>query len=145
MTNPVQHNSTSPTTIRPTTTAEEKNQQNQYTNTSSSSNYTEPGVLYDLYRIKDAYNEVLGPLNTIIGEYIDRIMKAGMETDVIINAIHETAWAKWPSPYYLRAILQRYLADGILTSAQLHHDIVERQDNTSSKRADREHHWYDEE
>lgn len=89
------------------------------TTTSSSSVHTQPGVSDDQLRILIAYNEILGDMPSQVGHFLTELMADGMEADVIINAINDTAWAPRPSPRYLRGILLRYQDDEINTMEDL--------------------------
>ena len=77
---------------------------------------TEPGVLadpHDLELIRQAYFEVLGPINVVKANVIERALMNGVKPDAILNAITETGMAPRPSHAYLTAILTRYMMMGI--------------------------------
>lgn len=99
----------------------------------------------DLLQIKGVYNEVLGDLNVNIARYLMELLDEGMEPEVIVNAIRETAWARWPSPYYMRAILQRYRKMGLRSMAAVRHNAEERHNEHYRAAANREARWYDQE
>ena len=86
---------------------------------------SQPGVSQDYMAIKEAYCSAIGPLTAPVAWYLEGLMADGMTPEVILNAIQETGWARRPSPQYLRAILERYKAHGILTIPQLLHDQEE--------------------
>ena len=94
--------------------------------------HTEPGVCtanpQDLEVIRTAYNGVCGPLTAPIAHFIEKCLSAGMEPAVIVDAIERTGWARRPSPFYLRAILQRYLRDRIKTMDDVREDEEDRQE-----------------
>lgn len=99
---------------------------------------TLPGVFCnenDLQAIKQAYSSCIGELKASVAWYLENLMQWGMEPEVILNAIHETGWARRPTPHYMRAILERYKAWDIKTMAQLLHD---QQEFAESKK------WYEE-
>ena len=73
-------------------------------------------------------------MSNVIGEYIKNLLQAGMELEVILYALDETAWAKRPSPHYMRAILQRLRGEGILTGEQLRHHLREREEQRQRDR-----------
>ena len=88
------------------------------TTTTSSSKATDPGVLLDpaaLEEIRQAYESVLGPLNSVKAYDIEHAIHAGLQTSAILDAIDQTAMAMNPTHYYLRAILRRYISDQIFT------------------------------
>ena len=93
--------------------------------TGGSSYHTEPGVFkrrelepMELEEIRQAYAEVLGPLNSVKAHDIETAIDAGLDGSAIVDAINETAMARRPSHYYLRAVLRRYMAEGIFTAAR---------------------------
>lgn len=109
---------------------QQQDQNQQYTGSgSTTTRTTDPGVLLlnmQLEQLVGPYRDVFGRgIPVAVGQYFVRLMKAGMEPAVIASAINATAWARVPTPYYMRAILQRYLAEGIMTEAQLSHDRME--------------------
>ena len=112
-------NFNTPTTTHTTNTTTEGSSINS--SSSSTSIHTQPGV-HDLCCIKEAYNNCIGDLKAPIAWYLEGLMASGMQPEVILNAIQETGWARRPSPQYLRAILERYKAYGILNMMQLIHD-----------------------
>lgn len=83
--------------------------------------HTEPRVCtaQDLEAIRVAYNGTIGPLTAPIAHFLEKCMAAGIEPAVIVDAIERTGWARRPSPFYLRAILQRYLREDIRTMADV--------------------------
>ena len=78
-----------------------------------------------------------------IAQYFARLLAAGMEPAVIAHAINATGWARIPTPYYMRAILQRYLYEGIMNEAQLMHDQQERDYQRDLVNAEREEIMYE--
>lgn len=92
--------------------------------------HTDPGVFtanpQDLECIRTAYLGVCGPLTAPIAHFIEQCLTAGMEPAVIVDAIERTGWARRPSPFYLRAILQRYLREQIRTMEDVGFDDAER-------------------
>lgn len=91
-------------------------------------------------RILAAYSRLFGDMPSQIGWYLTELIEDGMEIDVIINAIEETAWARKPSPRYMRCILDRYRKEEIFTMTDL------RMDNRDYRLLKEEHHegewWY---
>ena len=97
---------------------------------SSSSVATEPGVhslsAHDLEIIRQSYVDILGQLNASKAHDIERAIKAGLDAGAILEAIDQTAMARRPSHYYLRAVLNRYICYGLLTAADVLRDREER-------------------
>ena len=124
---------------------EKQEQQNTSTN-STTTVYTDPGVFthevikMQLERLTPLYEQLFqsSGIPWAIQQFFARLIRAGMEPGVIASAINDTAWARFPTPYYMRAILQRYLAEGVMTEAQLDHERQERADFHHGKNADRE-------
>lgn len=123
---------------------QEQNQQSSSTSTTSSIIIpTEPGVSIDPYikmqiaGLRPAYTEIFGGrgIPAPIEAYFARLIRAGMEPAVIASAINATAWARVPTPYYMRAILQRYMSEGIMTEAKLNYDMMEMDGKRHNQRA----------
>lgn len=57
--------------------------------------------------------------------YLTRLARMGMTFETVMNAIDETAFAKYPTPRYLMAILNRYADSGIFTGADVQRDKEE--------------------
>lgn len=78
---------------------------------------------HDREILEDAYMDNIGQrmppvvCRTLMCDYA-----AGMQTDVMLAAIEATGLAPRPSAPYLLAILRRYMADGVLTGADLLRD-----------------------
>ena len=68
----------------------------------------------------------------------------GIEAEVIIYAIKQTAWAPHPSPYYMRAILDRYKMSNIRSMGEVHADRMRREAERDSAKAARWAAWYGE-
>lgn len=89
--------------------------------------HTQPGVCLfnpqDLEAIRIAYKGCVGQeLTATVAGYIEKCMAAGMHADVVLDAIERTGWARRPSPFYLRAILRRYLEWSIFTMEDVRED-----------------------
>lgn len=100
--------------------------------TNSSSIYnTVPGVCLcspsDLEDIRIAYNQNIGELTAPVAHYIETCIRGGMEPAVIREAIERTGWAPRPTPFYLRAILQRFQRDEVRTMKDVEREQVNRQ------------------
>lgn len=106
----------------------------------SSSVNTAPGVSPDKARLLNAYQRVLGKMTSQIGWYLTELIEDGMEIDVIIHAIEETAWARNPSPRYMRCILERYRDDEIYSMSQLRADVNDFNLTKAEMRSDAE--WW---
>lgn len=91
------------------------------TTTTSSSIHTEPGVSQidpiDLETVREYYTELLGPLNAWKARDIERAFDAGLDVSAVLDALEQTAGARRPSHYYLVAVLNRYVSDGITSAA----------------------------
>lgn len=117
------------------------------TNTSSISIHTQPGVCQlspsDLEDIRIAYKTSLSmPLTSTVAHFIENCLYAGMHADVVIEAINRTGWAKRPTPFYLRAILNRFLQAQILTMQDVKDDEEERLDFQRQAGEDAWKYWY---
>lgn len=121
---------------------QQKKQQQYSTNTSTSTNTrsractSDPIISMQIEQLTPVYKQMFGTPNIpiAIAQYFARLIRAGMEPGVIASAINATAWARVPTPYYMRAILQRYMAEGIMTEQQLQHDMLEQQEKRYSQR-----------
>lgn len=123
---------------------EQKQEYQQNSNTTSTTTDTrsqactsEAFIKMQIEQIEPIYEQQFGGhgIPYAIGAFFARLIRAGMEPAVIASAIHATAWARLPTPYYMRAILQRYLAEGIMTEVQLQHDIEEQDEKRYQQRA----------
>ena len=76
----------------------------------------------DYEAIRTGYLEVLGPLNSIKAHDIERAIAFGLDASAILDAIYQTAMANRPTHAYLRAILNRYITEGIYTEADAERD-----------------------
>ena len=100
------------------------------TTTTSSSVNTQPGVhtldAHEWEMIRQEYVNILGPLNIYKAQDIEMAVDHGLEASAILEAIEQTAMARRPSHYYLRAILKRYLVNNLRTAADVQRDREER-------------------
>ena len=91
--------------------------------------HTEPGVSridpWDLEAIREAYTDLLGPLNSFKAQIIEAAMQNGMTAGAILDAIRQTAFAPRPSHAYLTAIIRRYITYGIHTAEEAEADRQE--------------------
>ena len=110
---------------RSTSTTTSRTASSSSTSSTTTSAYTLPGVSWDLAAIKESYNQVLGEMKAAVAWYIEKLLADGMEPEVVLNALQETAWARRPSPQYFRAICERYRFSGLKTMAQVLHDQQE--------------------
>ena len=91
--------------------------------TTTTTYHTEPGVsVYDQEVIRDYYTQILGNFNGIVAADLSRFLAAGIRPPVILDALEITARAPRPSFYYLRAILERYLDEGVRTMEDVEED-----------------------
>ena len=74
----------------------------------------------DLMAIRDAYVTYVGqPMTAMVAHEIEAALAGGMRPSVVIEAAKTTGDAPRPTPYYMRAVLRRWLRDGILTDDAL--------------------------
>ena len=109
------------------------------TTSSTTSNNTEPGVFSvtaeELEDIRDAYVPILGPLNIVKANVIERALSCGIKPEAIIHAINETALAPRPSHAYLSAILTRYMNMGITDMAAILRENAQREQSRAEANA----------
>lgn len=114
--------------------------------TTTTTYHTHPGVFYnddELEAIARNYKSVMGyDINSTIGHFIKRCMVAGMEAGVVLDAIERTGWARNPSPYYMRAILKRYLSMDILRMCDVEADEQARDDLKEICKYDNDKAWF---
>ena len=80
----------------------------------------------DLEDIRIAYNQNIGEMTAPVAYFVEKCIKGGMEPAVIREAIERTGWAPRPTPFYLRAILQRFQREGVRTMADVEREQIER-------------------
>lgn len=74
----------------------------------------------DLIAIRDAYVTYVGqPMTAMVAHEVEAALDEGMRPSVVIEAARITGDAPRPTPYYMRAVLRRWLRDGILTDDAL--------------------------
>ena len=74
----------------------------------------------DLMAIRDAYVTYVGqPMTAMVAHEVEAALAGGMRPSVVIDAAKVTGDAPRPTPYYMRAVLRRWLRDGILTDDAL--------------------------
>ena len=96
---------------------------NQYYNNNTNNDTPEPGVLSpeDGERMREAYEDNIGrPMTLAVASMIEKALAHGLTVDEIIMAIEETGFARDPSPWYLRAILEHWAATGVTVSKARH-------------------------
>lgn len=108
---------------------------------------TQPGVFpvspADLEDIRIAYTTTIEKeMNATVAWFIEKCLNAGINADVIEDAIFRTGWAKRPSPFYLRAILNRYMKEGIKTLQDVADDEAELRSHQDRFGADMWKDWY---
>lgn len=97
-----------------------------------------------LHQTRDLYEANIGRMNPQVGRAIERFLLAGMQLEVIEEAIGETGWARRPSANYLMAILRRYIDAEIYTLNDLIDDRARHEAEKEARRARRAARWYDE-
>lgn len=74
----------------------------------------------DLMAIRDAYVTYVGqPMTAMVAHEVEAALADGMRPSVVIEAAKVTGDAPRPTPYYMRAVLRRWLRDNILTDDAL--------------------------
>ena len=74
----------------------------------------------DLMAIRDAYVTYVGqPMTAMVAREVEAALAEGMRPSVVIEAARVTGDAPRPTPYYMRAVLRRWIRDGILTDDAL--------------------------
>ena len=74
----------------------------------------------DLMAIRDAYVTYVGqPMTAMVAREVEAALADGMRPSVVIEATRVTGDAPRPTPYYMLAVLRRWLRDGILTDDAL--------------------------
>lgn len=74
----------------------------------------------DLMAIRDAYVTYVGqPMTAMVAHEVEAALAEGMRPSVVIEAARVTGDAPRPTPYYMRAVLRRWIRDGILTDDAL--------------------------
>lgn len=74
----------------------------------------------DLMAIRDAYVAYVGqPMTAMVAREVEAALAEGMRPSVVIEAAKVTGDAPRPTPYYMRAVLRRWLRDGVLTDDAL--------------------------
>ena len=74
----------------------------------------------DLMAIRDAYVTYVGQsMTAMVAREVEAALAEGMRPSVVIEAARVTGDAPRPTPYYMRAVLRRWLRDGILTDDAL--------------------------
>ena len=111
---------------------------------STTTDHTDPGVsAHDLEVIRQHYEGVLRCyLNNVTAGDIERAIQAGLQTSAILDALDETAMAPRPSHHYFRAILLRYMREGITTREKAEQQRWLRKHEREMARMCRENAWY---
>ena len=74
----------------------------------------------DLMAIRDSYVTYVGqPMTAMVAHEVEAALAEGMRPSVVIEAARVTGDAPRPTPYYMRAVLRRWIRDGILTDDAL--------------------------
>ena len=134
--------------IAGSSTAQQKDN-DDYTGSSSSSSsiHTRPRVfswsdeMLDIISRK-YYGVFHEDINNTIGDYFRKLQHRGMDPNLIVEAIEQSGWAKKPTPYYMRAILNRYLDEDILTLEDLLADKAERRAEKARERYGQTKGWF---
>lgn len=91
----------------------------------------------DLMAIRDAYVTYVGqPMTAMVAHEVKAALANGMRPSVVIEATRVTGDAPRPTPYYMRAVLRRWLRDGILTDDALAADKAAYEQQRAATSAD---------
>ena len=91
----------------------------------------------DLMAIRDAYVTYVGqPMTAMVAHEVEAALANGMRPSVVIEAAKTTGDAPRPTPYYMRAVLRRWLRDGILTDDALAADKAAYEQQRAATSAD---------
>lgn len=91
----------------------------------------------DLMAIRDAYVTYIGqPMTAMVAHEVEAALADGMRPSVVIEAAKVTGDAPRPTPYYMRAVLRRWLRDGILTDDALAADKAAYEQQRAAKSSD---------
>lgn len=91
----------------------------------------------DLMAIRDAYVTYVGqPMTAMVAHEVEAALADGMHPSIVIEAAKVTGDAPRPTPYYMRAVLRRWLRDGILTDDALAADRAAYEQQRAAKSSD---------
>lgn len=91
----------------------------------------------DLMAIRDAYVTYVGqPMTAMVAHEVEAALADGMRPSVVIEAARVTGDAPRPTPYYMRAVLRRWLRDGVLTDDALAADKAAYEQQRAATSAD---------
>lgn len=91
----------------------------------------------DLMAIRDAYVTYVGqPMTAMVAHEVEAALDEGMRPSVVIEAAKTTGDAPRPTPYYMRAVLRRWIRDGILTDDALAADRAAYEQQRAAKSSD---------
>lgn len=91
----------------------------------------------DLMAIRDAYVTYVGqPMTAMVAHEVEAALADGMRPSVVIEAAKVTGDAPRPTPYYMRAVLRRWLRDGVLTDDALAADRAAYEQQRAAKSSD---------
>lgn len=91
----------------------------------------------DLMAIRDAYVAYVGqPMTAMVAHEVEAALDEGMRPSVVIEAAKTTGDAPRPTPYYMRAVLRRWIRDGILTDDALAADRAAYEQQRAATSAD---------
>ena len=117
MTKTIQNHETS---SRTSTTSSITDHQNDYNNyyTHAAERFLSPE---DCEAIKNAYQEnISDAMPGAVAHLIERAFASGLTAEEIVMAIEETGFAPRPSPWYLKAILENWVENGVTVSKIRH-------------------------
>lgn len=76
----------------------------------------------DCELLKEAYNDNIGRMTGAVANMLEKAFERGLEVDELVMAIEETGFAPNPSAYYLKAILENWVTNGV-TISRIKHQI----------------------
>lgn len=97
---------------------EQDHQHNDYNKAHAAGRFMTPE---DCECIKDAYlANIADSMTGAVAHMIEQAFEKGLTASEIVMAIEETGFAPRPSPYYLKAILERWAEYGVTVSKIRH-------------------------
>lgn len=76
----------------------------------------------DQQLLKEAYCDNIGTMTGAAAKLLENAFDGGLTVDELVMAIEETGLAPRPSAYYLKAILENWVANGV-TISKLRHQV----------------------
>ena len=116
--------------------------------TTTTTGNTNPGVFsagIDYDYIRDTFLEVIGHMTIFHAKFIEKSITDGkLDTSAVIDALEQTSFAPRPSFPYFRAVLSRYVAEGIHSAEEAAQQRWARAIERADRNRDKEMRWYQE-